>query len=125
MEKIFINHTNHPSAYWDREELQAANTYGEVVDISFPTISPVAETADIWKMARDNAKMIAEFSPAAVLCQGEFTYTYALVTELMKRNICVLAACSERMVEDYLDEDGSLKHISQFRFRRFRRYDCV
>lgn len=125
MEKIFINHTNHPSVYWDKNELQEANAYGKVIDISFPTISPVAETSDIWEMARDNAKRIAELSPVAVLCQGEFTYTYALVTELIKRNICVLAACSERIVEDYLAEDGSIKHISQFRFRRFRHYGCI
>ncbi|MFV0636959.1 CRISPR-associated protein [Mitsuokella sp. WILCCON 0060] len=125
MDAVFVNHTNHPSAHWAKEELQAARSFGEVMDIGFPAIPSTAEEADIWQLARDNARHIAELSPAAVLCQGEFTYTYALVTELLKRNICVLAACSERIVEEHVEADGSTRRISQFRFTRFRRYGCL
>lgn len=35
---MFINFSNHPSANWSREQLEAARRYGEVADLSFPVI---------------------------------------------------------------------------------------
>ena len=38
--RIFINCSNHPSRYWSREQIEAAEQYGEVVDIRFPIVDP-------------------------------------------------------------------------------------
>jgi hypothetical protein len=63
-----------------------------------------------------------EWQPAAVLCQGEYCYTYAVVHRLRDAGITVLAACSERMVEERQEADGSVRRVSRFCFTRFRRY---
>ena len=65
---------------------------------------------------------ILSMEPAAVLCQGEFTYTFAMVERLKALGVPTMAACSERVVEEQLDADGSTRKISKFRFVRFRMY---
>lgn len=122
MDAVFINHTNHCSEYWSEEERHAAAALGRIVDMAFPDILPSASEAEIEQLAEAMAQQIAAQEPAAVLCQGEYTYTYALVTKLLARGICVMAACSERVVEERREPDGSTRRISQFRFTQFRRY---
>ncbi|WP_298464924.1 CRISPR-associated protein [uncultured Mitsuokella sp.] len=122
MGNIFINHTNHCSSYWSEDERRAAQVFGEIVDVAFPAVSSSASEEEIEKLAHDNAVRIIAQKPAAVLCQGEYTYTYALVKRLLAQGICVVAACSERVVEEQHEPDGSTRRISQFRFTRFRRY---
>ena len=38
MRKIFVNHTNHPSARWSAEQISAAQVYGEILDMPFPAV---------------------------------------------------------------------------------------
>lgn len=38
--KVFINCSNHPSERWSREQKQAAEGYGEIVDLPFPEVDP-------------------------------------------------------------------------------------
>ena len=121
-EKIFLNHTNHPSDKWNSEQVSAAKIFGEIVDLPFPNIPPQFDSDDIKKIVAENLQEILKISPAAVLCQGEFNYTFEMVTELKKNNIPVFAATSERIVSTLTDEDGSIKRISTFRFVRFRNY---
>ena len=121
-EKIFLNHTNHPSDKWSNEQISAAKMFGEIVDLPFPNIPPQFDSDDIKKIVAENLQEILKISPAAVLCQGEFNYTFEMVTELKKNNIPVFAATSERIVSTLTDEDGSIKRISTFRFVRFRNY---
>ena len=124
MDAVFINHTNHCSEYWSEEERHAAAALGRIVDMAFPDILPSASEAEIEQLAEAMAQQIAAQEPAAVLCQGEYTYTYALVKRLIEKGIYVVAACSERVVEEHHEPDGSTRRISQFRFKRFRFYDC-
>ena len=77
MEKIFINHTNHPSGRWGQEQIVAAKVYGEIVDFPFPLIDPSASEEEVIKLVQSNLEKILEAKPAAVLCQGEFNYTFA------------------------------------------------
>ena len=120
--KIFINHTNHPSANWSEEQILAAKEYGEIVDIEFPPISPSADSDEVFEVVLENLQKILSLSPAAVLCQGEFTYTYQMIEQLKMHNILVMAACSERVVSESLQADGTTKRISVFNFVRFRTY---
>ena len=121
-EKIFLNHTNHSSDKWSNEQIVAAKMFGEIVDFPFPNIPPQFDTEEIEKLVTKNLQEILKISPTAVLCQGEFNYTFAMVTELKKNNIPVFAATSERIVSTVTEEDGSSKRISTFRFVRFRSY---
>ena len=56
-----------------------------------------------------------------VLCQGEFTLTYAVVSRLLRFGVEVASAFSERIVnEERVGEE--VRKISVFRFYGFRKY---
>ena len=122
MKKIFINHTNHASTQWSQEQRTAAKKYGEIIDLSFPNISADWNEEKISQFVEINAKKIIEMNPAAVLCQGEYNYTYAMINYLKQNNIVVLAAASERVVDEKVQLDGTTQKISSFKFVQFRQY---
>lgn len=119
---VFINYSNHPSAMWSTAQRSAAEEYGEIVDLEFRRISSTDGKEDIRRQAQEEFQRIMERHPVAVMCQGEFTMTYALVQMLQQAGIPVLVACSERSAEEHLDEKGNSVKISLFRFVRFREY---
>lgn len=119
---IFINHTNHPSARWSAAQRAAAEGYGEIVDLPFPDIAPDWDEAAVARLADRQAAAILGQAPAAVLCQGEFTYSYALIRRLAAAGIPVLAACSRREAQESIDASGHTLRTSVFAFLRFRRY---
>lgn len=118
---MFINHTNHSSKYWSDEQLVAARQYGDIIDMPFPRIDPLASTKDIVQLSQDYAGRIIALHPTAVLCQGEFIYCHALVERLLSVGITVLAATSERVVEESYHYGVNEKTVN-FRFVRFREY---
>ena len=122
MQKIFINHTNHPSDKWSAEQISAAKVYGDIKDIPFPAIEPRASSAQIKQLVKENLKEILELKPAVVLCQGEFNYTFEMVTLLKNSGIKVIAATSERRVSVEILADGRSQQVSTFCFVRFREY---
>ena len=122
MEKIFINHTNHPSARWSAEQISAAKIYGEIVDVPFPAIDDEATAQEVRTLAESNAEKILALKPAAVLCQGEFNYTFALVERLKTFGVTVFAATSKRVSVEEILPDGSTQRVSTFHFVQFREY---
>lgn len=122
MDKIFLNHTNHPFEKWGALQKKAAAVYGMVIDMPFPQIPPSMGEADVRELAAHNAEEIVNMNPVAVLCQGEFCYTFALTEILKKHCICVVCACSERSSQEHLLADGSVQKSVEFRFVRFRAY---
>ena len=122
LKKIFVNHTNHPSDKWSPEQIAAAEKFGAVVDFPFPNVDANADEEKISELVEVNGQKILAMNPAAVLCQGEFSYTFAMVNFLQKNNLPVLAASSARVVEEIVTEDGSTQRISLFKFVRFRQY---
>ena len=122
MRKVFINHTNHPSDKWSDAQRTAAESFGSIVDVPFPSVPPTADTEEVIALVQSQLSKILSMEPAAVLCQGEFTYTFAMVERLKALGVPTMAACSERVVEERIDEDGSTHTISTFRFVRFRNY---
>lgn len=122
MRKTFVNHTNHPSCKWSNEQLKAAQSFGEVKDLPFPNINPRATTADIKSFVDENLELILATEPVAVLCQGEFNYTFAMIERLKALGVTVLAATSERVVTSEILPDGSSRQVSTFRFVQFREY---
>ena len=122
MKKIFVNHTNHPSTHWGREQTAAAQTFGEIVDVPFPAVNPQSTSEEICELVQSNAEKILEFEPAAVLCQGEFNYTFAMVERLKNFGVTVVAATTERVSHEEILPDGSTRQVSTFNFVRFREY---
>ena len=122
MKKIFVNHTNHPSTRWSNEQTDAAKIFGEIVDVPFPNVEAEADTEEIRKLVRANAEKILELEPAAVLCQGEFNYTFAMVERLKNFGVTVVAATSERVAHSEILPDGSTRQVSTFNFVQFREY---
>ena len=122
MNETFINLSNHPSNKWDEKQMEAAKQYGEIIDIHFPDISAQADESEIVRLAEQYLNRIKDYHCAAVMIQGEFTFTYHLVKLLEKTGIPALAACSERKVEEIVNSDGSVSRIMDFRFVRFRKY---
>ena len=122
MTKIFVNHTNHPSARWSAEQKTAAQIYGEIKDIAFPAIRAEATPEEITALVEEYLEKILATKPAAVLCQGEFNYTFAMVERLKNLGVTVVAATSERIAIEEILPDGTTRQISTFRFVQFREY---
>ena len=119
---VFINHTNHPSSRWEEGQRRAAERDGMIVDVPFPVIPADGEEEEVRRLAEENAHAILAYRPSAVLVQGEFSYTFALVSILKEAGIPTLSACSERHVTERTDENGETVRESRFAFRRFRSY---
>ena len=120
--KIFVNHTNHPSIDWSEPQLAAARSYGDIVDLPFPNVSPDYSTAEVTSLAQKFFVDICDLKPAAVLCQGDFSYTFAMVNLLKAAGIVTLAATSQRIVTEAKTPGGSTQKVSLFEFVRFREY---
>ena len=119
--KRFVNFSNHPSANWSKEQIEAAEKYGEICDYPFPSISATADEEEIAALADITAEKILAMNPEAVMCQGEFTLTYAVICRLVRHDVPVLAACSERQVREL--PDGKKEVV--FRFEGFRKYNVL
>ncbi len=118
---VFINHTNHPAANWPLEQKQAALAYGPIMDLAFPEIHGNYTEQQIVELIQKSYAQILALHPSAVLCQGEFTYTYGLVNLLKENGIPVLAACSERIAQE--EQHGNIsRKVSYFQFVQFRKY---
>jgi len=119
---MFINCSNHKSIDWSAEQKSAAKAYGEIVDISFPSVPATSSEAEVSEIADGLLEKIKGYSPACVMCQGEFTLTFSLVKKLIDANIKTVAACSEREAQEVKLEDGSTQKKVTFRFSGFREY---
>lgn len=116
---MLINLSNHNVKEWQEEQLrQGKELYGEIVDMPFPAIDPHGDEQYIKKLAKEYLIQILEKKPSAVHIQGEFTFTYCLVTLLKQNNIKCIASTTERVVK--YNEDGSRTYY--FKFVRFREY---
>ena len=122
MKKIFINHTNHPSARWSAEQISAAQAYGEILDVAFPAVNAATTAEEVRAQVQKNLEKILAREPAVVLCQGEFNYTFAMVECLKASGVKVVAATSERATVEEILSDGSTRQISIFRFVQFKEY---
>jgi len=74
-----------------------------------------------WQ-AMEIVREIESRHPSAVLCQGEHTMTYALVKEMQRRGLHVVAATSARESTEETGRNGETVKRSVFRFVTFRPY---
>ena len=120
---IFINLSNHPSSGWSGEQLSAARSFGEIMDMAFPMVDP-HDTADgISLLARECVEHILEQGDPdslTVHIMGEMTLTYSIVAALTRLGVRCVASTTERIVTEV---DG--KKVSEFHFVQFREYANV
>lgn len=119
---MFINCSNHNSMNWSRSQISAAQKWGEIVDFPFPAVDAYADEEQVLNLAEETLAKLLEMKPDAVMCQGEFTLVYALVSKLKEQGITVLAACSQRKTVEEKKPDGSIEKTSIFEFVRYRYY---
>jgi hypothetical protein len=119
---MFINLSNHPSEMWDEQQRAKAQEYGRIEDMAFPDVPAQCSAIELDAMADRIAHQVLEKQPDCVMCQGEFTLTYRVITRLKGKGVIVVAACSERKCEEQVLGDGTVRKVSKFQFRQFRRY---
>ena len=81
----FINFTNHPSSQWSESQILAAKSFGEIIDLPFPSVDPFCDEEEIEQLAKQYVDKITDNNPVAVLCQGEYSpvsYTHLSVGKL-------------------------------------------
>lgn len=119
---MFINLSNHPSSEWNKEQIETASQYGNIVDIPFPVIDEYATETEIKKRAEDYFATILEKGmpqELTVHIMGEQTFCYALISKLQREGIRCVASCTVR--DTYVNEIG--EKVSSFHFARYREYE--
>ena len=119
---VFVNFSNHSSGKWSKEQMEAAREYGDVIDVPFPNLVGGLDEDDIKKIGEESINRIMEYNPTTVMCQGEFTLTFYVVGELMKKGITCVAACTKRVSKETVLSDGTVRKESLFVFEGFRRF---
>jgi hypothetical protein len=119
---MLINLSNHPFSSWSTKQRQAAEAYGECLDLPFPAINPSWDEEQIEKLSSEYFdKVIAMGSghkQVAVHLMGELTFCFSLLRKLQRAGIRCVASCAQRNVEDA--PDGVKRVI--FAFENFREY---
>lgn len=120
--RTFVNFSNHNSKGWSKSQIDEAEKYGTIIDVDFPRVPADADENAIRDLGNEYIEKICAFLPDAVMCQGEFTLTFYVVNELMKRDIVCVSACTERISKEQLMEDGAVNKIAEFKFAGFRKF---
>ena len=120
--KVFINLSNHNSGAWSAAQFNAASAYGDIVDVAFPDIAPCSSSEEIDAIVDQYYEKLMSYDLAAVMLQGEYVFTYRLVSRLKETEVTVLASSSERKVTEKRMPDGTTRKNSVFEFVMFMEY---
>lgn len=119
---VFVNLTNHPSSEWEKNQIDAASQYGEVVDFPFPIVDADASAVDLDQQAEEIIGYLLKCYRARSLTvhvMGEMGLTYRLVYGLTNRGVRCLCSTTERKVMEL----GNGKRIAEYKFVKFRDYE--
>lgn len=125
---MFINLSNHPSDRWGTEQYKEAHKYGYIVDIAFPQVAFDATSDDIDELVQEKHKEIFGFlmdhenEENVLMVEGEFVFTFRMVTRFKAEGMTVVAAVTQRISSEERQQDGSIRKISRFKFEGFRKY---
>ncbi|MBO7203043.1 MAG: CRISPR-associated protein [Paludibacteraceae bacterium] len=118
---MLINLSNHPSTQWSEKQKKASVIYGEILDLPFPIVDETADEAYIRMLAEKYLQIILEIAKTervVVHVMGELTFTFLLVSFLLKNDIKCMASTTKRIVK----EDKAKKEVV-FCFEKFRNYE--
>ncbi len=118
--RFFINLSNHPYANWGKEQIEAAEQCGMIIDMPFPVVPPSSLKNDIEDLCDTKVSEIIKDYPTSsfIHIMGEMNLTYALVQRLKALGYTCLASTTERKVE--INENGD--KVVHFEFVQFREY---
>lgn len=122
---MFINISNHNSAKWSSAQLEAAKALtidGVIMDLQFPNVPPTATDSDIVSIADGLYSEAMKHQPEVVMVAGEFSLTYIMATLFLRAGIKVVAACSDRRVEEVVNDNGTTTKNVVFEFVQFREF---
>ena len=129
---MLINNTNREHTTWGEDQLEASKDFGEIVDMIMPGIPAEADEAEadriaglvvrriLRRLGREKAGTGNEQD--AVICQGDFTLVYRVVTRLKEAGVTVVAPTFQRVTKPTLRPDGTTVPGYSFRFERYRQY---
>ena len=129
---MLINNTNREHTTWGEDQLEASKDFGEIVDMIMPGIPAEADEAEadriaglvvrriLRRLGREKAGTGTEQD--AVICQGDFTLVYRVVTRLKEAGVTVVAPSFQRVTKPTLRPDGTTVPGYSFRFERYRQY---
>ena len=120
--QLFINISNHPTANWSQKQIDTAKKFGEIIDYPFPVVGAAWGEEDICRLAEKVIQDVSVYKDAVLLIQGEYTLTYQLVKRAKELGMRAVAACSDRVTQESVNEDGTTTKISKFEFVQFRDY---
>lgn len=120
----FVNFTNHNSSKWAPSQVEAAEKYGDIVDVPFPAVDPLATKEDISALAEKSVEEILANHPDVVMAQGEFTLTFAVVKKLQEKGVKCVVACTRRRTDEEVQQlaAAGLTREGMFAFMGFREY---
>lgn len=119
---MLINLSNHPSADWNKEQLEQAGKYGNIIDLPFPEVEASEDEAYISRLAQaylDKITDLTGYKSATVHIMGEMTLTFAMVKRLQAAGYTCIASSAQRVVQELPNH----KFLKTFRFVRFRQYE--
>jgi hypothetical protein len=97
--QLLVNLSNHPSADWsDAQKKAALKLAPNIRDLTFPAVSPEADTEEINALADELVERLRTEMPGAThaMVQGEFTLAHALVRRLQQTGVVCVAATTRR-----------------------------
>lgn len=116
---MFITVSNYHPDLWSKEQIEAAKKYGEIVYFPFPDINGHSSREEIDNLAREYFDKIMSLKPNAVSIAGEWSFSFALISALLKHNVNVLTARSFRNAVEKKDKDDVPTKASTFRFLHY------
>lgn len=119
---MFVNVSNHPSELWLEKQKECAMCYGDIVDVAFPAIHKDYDSNKYDELVELYYERIMGLCPDVVMVQGEFVFTYRLVGRLKASGIRVVSARSERVCQEFKDENNVIHKHSLFEFIDFVDY---
>lgn len=119
--KKFVNLSNHGSGAWGEAQTSAAKVYGDIVDVPYPQVPTDLDENQFLELVESTVASVLAHEPAMVMCQGEMTTCFSIVSRLKAAGIPVVAAVSERKAVEKV-VDGQTVKTAVFEFKGFRTY---
>jgi hypothetical protein len=127
---MFINFSNHDisdpnSKSYNKEQVNAASAYGEIVFIKFPDVDAMGDEDYIHALATKEVEkimsLITDKEHDVVHIMGELNLNYEMVTMLKELGVTCVASTSARIVDES-NNNGEFNKNAKFEFRMFRKY---
>ena len=123
---MFINFSNHRIENWGEEQLAAAKSYGEIIDLPFPNVDPEGDENYISNLTEEYVEKIVSMiqNPLqdVVHIMGELNLVFSLVSRLTAKGVTCVASTTERIVVEKVTETGEPRKSATCKFRQLRAY---